>query len=179
MALIDWARGVSGLPGHAQAGGGGRGGAWTVQASQFGGTDVDGGGGGGAPDEGSGTSSTSVSAERDGGGGAFGGDKASFDAGPLGDARYRGQHGRGGSTAWADNPSIGNHPESYTEHLHRGYPFPPQPTTRHSAPPSRYGWQSPPITERTGQEDEVSLMERMTVGGTTLGWLTTAGGVPL
>jgi hypothetical protein len=67
------------------------------------------------------------------------------------------------------------HPESY--------PFPQQqqqqPGLTPSASASQYGWQSPAITERLPRDDEVSLMERLTVGGTTLGGLTTAGGVPL
>jgi hypothetical protein len=190
MALLDWARSVSGARETSHLGHNHErlvpGSAGLNRASQYGGTDVDNGGG-------SGSSSTSVDnredRRRETG---FPVDDGSFDDHPQPDPRIQQDHRRQGS-AWGDGastrdiPPVQPQPEYNQQYLYPGsYPFPQQPPTghtrassvRHSAPPSQSGWQSPRITEHVPRDDEISLMERMTIGGTTLGGLTTAGGVP-
>ncbi|KAJ9094845.1 hypothetical protein QFC19_007774 [Naganishia cerealis] len=92
----------------------------------------------------------------------------------------------GGNPLW-NAPHHHQQQSGYDPHyLHpASYPFPPQqpheqqaPGLTPSASASQAGWQSPAITDRLPRDDEVSLMETLTVGGTTLGGLTTAGGVP-
>ncbi|KAJ9097709.1 hypothetical protein QFC21_004747 [Naganishia friedmannii] len=192
MALLDWARGVSGPlqhhqrattphPSHSReqqqqqtlpvetAGsvvmspGGG---------SRMGGTNVD-----DAGDRSSGGSSTTTE-----------GDQPYFAGAPAAPSQL------GANQSFTDAAHEHQQSTGYNPHyLHPGsFPFPQheqaheqdqhQQRQQHgltpSASASQYGWQSPAITDRLPRDDEVSLMERSTVGGTTLGGLTTAGGVP-
>lgn len=169
MALLDWARGVS--AGIHPADG---------RGSQLGGTNVDNGAG-------SDTSSTTPVDGQDGRGFTVYQEDHSFEGYP----RSEGRSSRSGprqEPGCASDPTVQdtrNQTGYDTQHLYPGsYPFPPQPPSsaqrsRQSAPPTQFGWQSPVITERMPRDDEVSLMDRMTIGGTTVGGLTTAGGVPL
>jgi hypothetical protein len=172
MALLDWARGVSAGVHPAEVG----------RGSQLGGMNVDNGGG-------SDSSSTTPVGGQEGRGMTEYQEDHSFEGYPRSEARSS-RSGRRDDTRNQSDPARRDgqdQPGFDTLHLYPGsYPFPPQRvpsqphgSSRQSAPPSQFGWQSPVITDRMPRDDEVSMMDRMTVGGTTVGGLTTAGGVPL
>ncbi|KAJ9123992.1 hypothetical protein QFC22_000784 [Naganishia vaughanmartiniae] len=197
MALLDWARGVSGplhhhpttphphpAPRVETAGS-----VAMSQRSRMGGTNIDEAG------RSSGSSSTSTERERATGrdaegrdisarerGNSFGQPQQQFltDGEPAAASQFEG----GGRRSFVDVAQQQRQQTGHGPHyLHpESYPFPlqqlQQPGLTPSASASQYGWQSPAITDRLPRDDEVSIMERLTVGGTTLGGLTTAGGVP-
>lgn len=170
MALLDWARGVSAGVQPADLGHG----------SHLGGTNVDNGAG-------SDSSSTTPVGGQAGRGFTVYQEDHSFEGYPRSEGRSS-RSGRRQDPGYTSDPTIQdarNQTGYDKQHLYPGsYPFPPQPPSsaprsRQSAPPTQFGWQSPVITDRMPRDDEVSMMDRMTVGGTTVGGLTTAGGVPL
>ena len=163
MALLDWARRVGREHDHASYGPASAGigdGDGAVVGTPLDGTDVD---------PGSGTSSSEVEVVRDHAGRQSVDGEGSFDDDP----RAPQEEGRE-DTAWRHDP--------HEQYFHPGpgaFPHPPHPPENASSRISA-GWQSPRLSDRVPGDDEVSALERMTIGGTTtVGGMTVAGGVPL
>ncbi|GHJ88686.1 hypothetical protein NliqN6_5088 [Naganishia liquefaciens] len=174
MALLDWARGVAGGGGRRSPNEPG-----IVYGVARDGTDVD-------VDEdededrGSGTSSSEVRVDRRGDAGRGWVEEAegSFSD----DVRDERDH-------LAYDPVWESHAQFQPPHPHLHpfgtCPFPQQP---HLQPPPLHpdtssskfsaGWQSPRISDRIPQADELSAMEQMTLGGTTVGAGTAVDAVP-
>lgn len=163
MALLDWARRVGREHHHhhhhapyGPASAGIRDG--TVLGTPWDGTDVD---------PASGTSSSEVGVVRDVAAERHWVEgEGSFDDDP------RAQEEQRQGTAWRHDPQ--------EQYLHPGAsPHQAHPPENASSPFSA-GWQSPRISDCVPRDDEVSALERMTIGGTTtVGGMTAAGGVPL